>query len=105
MMRSNSWTTRPLPFLGLRSSSPWEHQTVRVKPTSHPNGKAPKLGVLIEVRSAHLRTDPSLTVSGADVPTIGALVADERSGRSMKGRAAAALTDKFTALDYKFKLY
>ena len=79
------------------------------------NGKRPKLGVLVTVRSAHLRREPALEASGAwdatthaveaDLPTIGALVADPEGRRSITKRALTGITDRAVGFDYKRNLY
>lgn len=79
------------------------------------NGKVPKLGVVLKVRSAHLRAEPALEaaqawspashVSEADLPTIGDLVANPNGATSMTARLKSGATERAVSLDYRLNLY
>lgn len=78
-------------------------------------GNVPKLGIVINVDHATLRHDLAITNAGAwatesyanpaDVPTIGAMVADPNDRSTLAARLKTSATDRVTDLDYRFKLY
>lgn len=79
------------------------------------NGKQPKLGIVITVRSVTLAPTTALAASGAwatathaaesDLPSLGALVADPKQVGSLAKRALAGITDLAVSTDYKRNLY
>ncbi len=79
------------------------------------NGKTPKLGVVLDVQSVQLRPTPALAAAGAwdaathaaeaDLPTLGALVADPNGTGSRAKRLIAGTTDRLVDVDYRRNLY